>query len=85
MIADGPPFSQGRSRTCENGVFLGSTTGFVFALDATSGEFKWGLPTANRCQVSGAGFATDGKRLFAAIRGARFPQNGGAILAIGDP
>jgi outer membrane protein assembly factor BamB len=66
-------------------VFLGSTTGFVFALDALSGEFKWGLPLANRCQVSGAGFATDGKRLFVATRGIRFPQNGGAVFAVGDP
>jgi outer membrane protein assembly factor BamB len=66
-------------------VILGSTTGFVFALDAISGEFKWGLPMANRCQVSGVGFATDGKRLFAATRGIRFPQNGGAVFAVGDP
>ena len=84
------PAAEGVSCVCaplvsDKMVFLGSTTGFVFALDALSGEFKWGLPMANRCQVSGVGFATDGKRLFAATRGIRFPQNGGAVFAVGDP
>jgi eukaryotic-like serine/threonine-protein kinase len=65
-------------------VYIGSTTGFVFALDTLSGEFKWGLPMANRCQISGAGFATDGKRLFAATRSVPMRANAGAIFALGD-
>jgi outer membrane protein assembly factor BamB len=69
----------------DTAVYVGSSNGFLCALDATSGEFKWGLSLANRARISGSGLATDGKRLFAAVSPTRFPQRESGIFAVGDP
>jgi len=84
------PAVEGMGSVCaplvsDKAVILGSTNGFLFALDALTGEFKWGLSLANHCQITSVGLATDGKRLFAATRGIRFAQNTGAVFAVGDP
>jgi outer membrane protein assembly factor BamB len=64
----------------DTAVYIGSTNGFLCALDAMSGEFKWGVSLASNSQISSAGLATDGKRLFAAVRGRRAT----GIFAVGD-
>jgi outer membrane protein assembly factor BamB len=69
----------------DKAVILGSTSGVLFSLDSLTGEFKWGLSLANQCQISSVGLATDGKRIFAATRGARIPQNVSGVYAVGDP
>jgi eukaryotic-like serine/threonine-protein kinase len=61
-------------------VYVGSASGFHCALDSMSGEFKWGISLGNNAQISGAGLATDGKRLFAQAREARESR----IFAVGD-
>lgn len=65
-------------------VFVGSTRGFLFALDAVTGEQKWGLPLGNRSVINSQGLATDGKRLFASTISYRRPTES-AVFAVGDP
>jgi eukaryotic-like serine/threonine-protein kinase len=64
--------------------FVGSTSGFLFALDAVTGEQKWGLPLGNRTPINCQGLATDGKRLFASTISYRRPAEA-AVFAVGDP
>ena len=65
-------------------VFIGSTKGFLFALDALTGEFRWGLSLGDHCRISSMGLATDGKRLIAAARPSQFPQTASSVIAVGD-
>jgi eukaryotic-like serine/threonine-protein kinase len=68
----------------DTSVFVGSTSGFLFALDAATGELKWGLPLGNKTVINGQGLATDGKRLFVSTTSYRQP-NEAAVFAVGDP
>ena len=57
-------------------VFIGSTKGFLFALDALTGEFRWGLSLGDHCRISSMGLATDGKRLIAAAQSLAVSSDG---------
>lgn len=68
----------------DDAVYIGSSIGFLTALDATTGESKWGVSVANGAEISSFALATDGKRLFAASRAMNRTHLQLGIFAVGD-